>query len=755
MPKGSDPMPAEEIALVEQWIAQGALDDSGTSVPTEAATPAIAEGAPSPATAPTTQASIAPFDAFDPPVKWDPRELVAIRRYLRLQHLPAAPAVPAVETPEATPVNNEIDKFIVARWKGVSGPSAGAKPELCDDATFVRRVYLDVIGMIPPAEAAQQFVADKAPDKRAKLIDALLARDVEYAANWVPFWEDALTSNGNHQGGVGTHGNYRDWVFQSFRTNKPYDAMVTELLDPTMPGHPGRYILNDNHQRTIQSASDTAQVFLGTAIKCASCHSHFENNEWPQARAVAFAGFFADKDLELIRCEKKTGQFIPTNFMFEIPGAPAAIPEDPAQRQRRVAQLITDPANPRFARTIVNRLWKRYLGLGLFEPQDDYREDIPASHPELLEWLANDFVKSGYDVKHTIRLILNSRTYQLKYDPALEDKFDLDKPAAPRYYRSPSLRRLTAEQLLDSIAVVVSQSELRNEERLYTDDASTELTRALGRPATRNEVSTQRPDDTAVVQTLQLMNGTEYHERIYKTDLVATLSVLEKGPELINQAYWSALARAPTEQELAASIAFLSTAPPPPTTAPVELGWIDDALPGGSKPVKWKWVYAGDKEPFAGRASHTMAGGKPKPDEPAHQQHLFIGGKLRVNPTDTLFAHVFIDPADPPKELMIQWHGGGNWNRRAGWGEDLIQFTPRNKIGPLPKAGEWVRLEVPAAAVGITAPIAIDGMAFDQWGGTVHWDKAGVVKGPAANHPETIGDLIWALLSTPEFQYIK
>jgi hypothetical protein len=120
-----------------------------------------------------------------------------------------------------------------------------------------------------------------------------------------------------------------------------------------------------------------------------------------------------------------------------------------------------------------------------------------------------------------------------------------------------------------------------------------------------------------------------------------------------------------------------------------------------------------------------------------------------------LFAYVFIDAEDPPKEILIQWHADGNWNRRAAWGEDLIDFTPRAKIGNLPKPGQWVRLEVPAAYVGITAPTAIDGMSFDQWGGTVHWDKAGVVKGPAANHPETIGDLIWALLTTPEFQYIK
>ncbi len=118
------------------------------------------------------------------------------------------------------------------------------------------------------------------------------------------------------------------------------------------------------------------------------------------------------------------------------------MPTDITSRLHRVAQLLTDPTDERFSKTIVNRLWKRYLGLGLFEPVDDYRVDQPPSHPELLDWLAYDFMQHGYDLKHTIRLILTSRTYQLKYDPKLEDHFDVAKPTAPRYFRSPSLRGL-------------------------------------------------------------------------------------------------------------------------------------------------------------------------------------------------------------------------------------------------------------------------------------------------------------------------
>src|SRR5204863_6607902 len=170
-----------------------------------------------------------------------------------------------------------------------------------------------------------------------------------------------------------------------------------------------------------------------------------------------FAGMFATNDLESIRCEKPSGQFVPAKFPFDLPGVPTDVPKEIDQRLHRVAQLLIDPANPRFAKTIVNRLWKRYLGLGLFEPQDDFRLDQPPSQPELLAWLADDFMRHGYDLKHTIRLVLTSRTYQLRYDPKLEDHFDVARPKAPRYYLSPSLRRMTCEQFLDSIRVASAQ----------------------------------------------------------------------------------------------------------------------------------------------------------------------------------------------------------------------------------------------------------------------------------------------------------
>jgi hypothetical protein len=225
------------------------------------------------------------------------------------------------------------------------------------------------------------------------------------------------------------------------------------------------------------------------------------------------------------------------------------------------AQLITDPANPRFAKTIVNRLWKRYFGLGLFEPADDFREDTPASHPELLDWLAYDFMEHGCDLKHTIRQILTSRVYQLRYDPELEDHFSAGQQNGPRYFRSPSLRRVTAEQFLDSLRVATS-GELEPALRTLLDARSTPLARALGRPASRNEISTSRPDDVAVVQSLELLNGQELQLILDEAKLDDTI-VRQDARRTVERLYRAALSRPPTVDERNLGRAFLQAAASP------------------------------------------------------------------------------------------------------------------------------------------------------------------------------------------------
>jgi hypothetical protein len=547
MPKGRPALSEDEVHLLRMWIAAGAKDDSGG-----AAAAAVSVAAAT--TRPAYEVVSDPLakEILDPE-RFEKNEdklgLLIKWREDRIGKLKAMPEVPKV----MGATKNAIDHFVLAKWEGVKTTGETPVPRVCDDSTFVRRVYLDVVGLIPTVEQTQKFLADQSADKREKLVDELLARNADYAANWTPFWEDALGS-GVVTGGLRARGNYQEWIRKSFEENKPYDLLVLELINPRMsayaktaeaqgkPKGPKDYILTKNHGETLVSVSNASQVFLGTSMKCASCHNHFLNTEWPQSRFLALAGLFAERDMESIRCEKPSGKFVPAAFPFSLPELPVTTSK---ARLQLLAVSLIDPTNPRFSATIVNRLWKRYFGLGLFEPVDDYRMDTPASHPELLEWLAQDLVRHGCDLKHTIRLILTSRTYQMRYEPGLEDHFEVAKPTEPRYFRSPGLRRLTAEQFMDGVRIAVDQT-LSPSKRLFRSNNSTALSRALGRPAARAEISTGRPDDVAVVQELELLNGKEIHSIVYAGKTIEKLVGDEKRVEKI---YLATLSRMPSDQE--------------------------------------------------------------------------------------------------------------------------------------------------------------------------------------------------------------
>ena len=196
---------------------------------------------------------------------------------LGLAKLPPPPVPPNVNAP----VNNDIDRFIIAKWQAAHLDTANHPPELCDDATFARRVYLDLIGVIPTIDQLTKFLDDQSPDKRNKLIDALLARNDDYAANFTPFFDEAIASSPfETQGGVRSHGNYEPWIIDSLKTNRPYDVMVAQLIDPTEPGYQKHnsvvvlgkttqvgYIINDTPKDTLQSAANFGGFFLGTAMR--------------------------------------------------------------------------------------------------------------------------------------------------------------------------------------------------------------------------------------------------------------------------------------------------------------------------------------------------------------------------------------------------------------------------------------------------------------------------------------------------------
>jgi len=727
MPMSGPALSVDEVHLLREWVFAGARDDLAASGPS------VLKAHP-----------LAQF-----PIEDESGLSLAELRVKHLARLPRPAAVPAV----SAPAFNEIDRFIAAKWREKKFPT----PPVCDDTAFVRRAYLDVVGVIPTAAQALSFVQDKTPGKRVRLVDELLARDDDYAANWIPFWEDALASNGAHQGGAGSRPNLRPWLAENLHQNRPYDEMVAELIDPTSTGPTARlargWIQNADHTETAQSAAYVAQVFMGTAVKCASCHNHFLNPEWTQKKFMGYASYFTPQNMEVIRCEVHEGEFVPPTFLFDQPGARSAAahtPLGPDGRLHQVSRLIVDPENPRFAACLVNRLWKRYFGLGLVEPADDFRaEGRTPSHPALLAWLADDFMHHGYDLKHTIRLMLTSRTYQLRYDPRLADTFSAAAPDAPRFLRSPTLRRLTEEQLLDSVNIALGNT---SAPRAYTVSGSTALSRALGKSAARNEISTSRSDDVAVVQALELLNGEEFNRRVALGTLDQELSQEPEWPRIVTRAYWATLGRAPTPKELGAGNQFMQAAPPSPagSQAPTEAVWWEDGPPAGAM-LQGPWQMTSDTV-FSGKQAHTA------PILAGAQQHYFLGAatQLAIGAGDTLFTYVNLDPKAMPREIMLQWNDGG-WEHRAFWGEDLINFgttgtASRRRLGDLPPPGKWVRLEVPADAVDL-AGHEIGGLSFDQFDGKVTFDHSGVVH--VVPPRPAIVDMLWALTVSPEFQYIR
>jgi hypothetical protein len=465
-----------------------------------------------------------------------------------LATLPKPPSPPPGE-------GSPVDRFLAAHW----AKHQFTPPAVVDDRTFVRRAYLDVIGLLPAPDQLERFERDARADKRAQLVDALLADRESYAEHWMTFWNDLLR-NDEQTNIDGLRKPITSWLYSSLVANKPLDLFVAELLNPGRAGPDGylkgvnwRGRVNASQTPPIQAAQNVSQVFLASSLKCASCHDSFIN-EWKLRQAYGLASFFAPQNLEMHRCDKPTGKIVAATFLFTGLGdVPAGA--DLETRHRAVAQMVTRPKNPRFAKTIVNRLWKRLLGRGLFEPVDDFDSRPPNS--DLLEWLAYDFMSHDYDAKHTLRLILLSRVYQLPV--ARQQPLTKGKDVAP--VLGPVERRLTSEQYLDAIAQVtgywpqqaVMNVAVKNPHiRAWRYKKPDSLASALGRP-NREQVCTQRNEESTVLQALELVNGEALTGRLRegaKTLLTSKLGAEKSADAVVQTLYLRALGRQPSALEL-------------------------------------------------------------------------------------------------------------------------------------------------------------------------------------------------------------
>jgi hypothetical protein len=322
------------------------------------------------------------------------------------------------------------------------------RPKPVDDRLFARRVYLDVIGLLPSTEELNTFLKDKAPDKRAKLVRKLLADNRRYAEHWLTFWNDLLRNDYRGTGYIdGGRKQITAFLFSALATNMPYDQFVARLIHPTpesegfVKGIVWRGVVNASQTPQMQAAQNISQVFMGVNLKCASCHDSFIN-DWTLADAYALANIYSDQNLELFECDKPTGKQAATRFIYPQLGNIDA-KASKTDRQKQLAEVLTGPKNGRLSRTIVNRVWARFMGRGLVEPLDDM--ESPAWHSGVLDWLAEDLSGNGYDLKKIMERILTSDVYQWPAAPAQEQK---EKQFV---FHGPTVRRMSAEQFVDSL----------------------------------------------------------------------------------------------------------------------------------------------------------------------------------------------------------------------------------------------------------------------------------------------------------------
>jgi hypothetical protein len=348
-------------------------------------------------------------------------------------------------------LSNPVDRFLYDYFVQRRETTGGT----VSDRVFARRASLDLVGLAPAPAALDAFEADTGDDKRARFVERLLDDREAFATHWLTFWNDLLRNAYHGTGFIdGGRKQITGWLYAALFENIPYDRFVHELVSPDAgSGSEGfaygikwRGTVNESQRREIQAAQSVAQVFLGTNLKCASCHDSFVNH-WKLTDAYALASVFAEAPLELHRCDQPTGTPATVGFLYPQLGAIES-GASRARRQRQLAELLVHPENGRLARTIANRLWARLFGRGLVEPLDNM--DAEPWHQDLLDFLAADLVDHGYDVKHTLRLLTTSRAYQL---PGVVDSSASSESFA---FRGPFVKRMAAEQFVDTVFALTS-----------------------------------------------------------------------------------------------------------------------------------------------------------------------------------------------------------------------------------------------------------------------------------------------------------
>jgi len=555
--------------------------------------------------------------------------------------------------PKGSPLTKE-QVTMLTTWvkEGANWPEMKADhvklTDLTDDLSFLRRVTLDTVGVVPTLEEIAVFTKDTSADKRAKVIDRLL-QDPRWADQWMGYWQDVLAENPNILNPtLNNTGPFRWWIYEALRDDKPMDVFVTELLrmggSDRMGGPAGFAMASQNDVPMAAKGTIVSTAFLGVEMKCARCHdspSHKSLQEdlfslaamlgrkeqpVPATSSVPMDKLHEGGRIPLIQVTLKPGSKVQPKWPFaefcdEAVGSKIA--QDPKDSRDLLAALVTAPENERFAQVMSNRVWARFMGRGIVEPVADW-EKSKNSHPEMLQWLAREFVRSGYSLKNLARLIMNSQAYQRATDPTLRNTDAL--------FASPAPRRLGAEQVVDSLFAATGKPFALEEVSLDIDgrrswnsstnlgqprrswmltstsnerdrpslalpriQAVTDVLGAFGWRGSRQDATSIRETDPTAIQPAILSNGTMgiWLTRLSDDHGITQLALKERPlDEFIDTLFLKLLTRKPTADEKKAYVAHLSagyesrikntgatSAPAPERKKPMYVSWSNHLDP--------------------------------------------------------------------------------------------------------------------------------------------------------------------------------
>lgn len=463
---------------------------------------------------------------------------------------------------QTPPINNEVDQHVFAKQRDLQIQPA----MLADDAVFLRRVYLDTIGTVPTADEAAEFLDSKDANKRAKLIDRLLARD-EFAPFWAMKWADVMRGSDVTISKRGVH-NFHRYLVERFQHDKPFDEFARETL--TSLGNTLNKPGANFHRvaRTPEEAAETmSQLFLGVRIGCAKCHNHpFEGIT--QNDYYGFAAYFARvkfkgkqfmRDDEIVYLDRRSEVRHPVTNQNV---APVAFGQSPGElgpdddRRVKLVEWLTDGKNPYFAKSIVNRLWYHVMGRGIVDPVDDFRDTNPPSNEELLNALADKFKSSRYRIKPVLRVILNSSTYQLSSQAAPKQSPHAADPA--RYFAHAQIQMLQAEQILDAISSATGIPERFNGYPLGTKAidlaagaADHAFLTAFSKPVRDSTCECARDTDPSLSQVIHMLNNPTVVNNIKSPEgrIRRWLTSGKSAAEIVELIYLTTLSRRPKPSE--------------------------------------------------------------------------------------------------------------------------------------------------------------------------------------------------------------